>query len=210
MKVHGSPALGVLFLAALAALVSTAACTPPPRGEARSSHDADGDHDGDHHGDHHDDGALPELPTDAATMLAAQRLMVTPDALKCPSEMLGIVDVHTRGGSEAEALRQLRIRAVMLGAEGLTNVEFRHGDHQEKLHLSATAVRCHDILRGRRYDVVANIDFSKPMGREEEAFAELRQRGRAAGANVILDVHFEHGDAANLHITAKAVRAFDP
>ena len=191
--------------------VTTMACAPSPHGSARSAHDANGDHDGD--GDDgdgdgdHDHGELPPMPTDAATMAAAQRLSVTPSSLECPTEILGIVDVHENSGSKDRALQALRIRAVQLGAEALTNIEFRHGEHSEKLHLSGTAVRCHDILNGRRYDVLALLDIVKPMGHEEDAFAELRARGRAVGANVILDVHFEHGDESHLRITGKAVRA---
>ncbi len=142
-------------------------------------------------------------------MIAAQRLTVTPSSLRSPTEIMGIVDVHGNGGSEDRALGELRIRAVQLGAEALTNVEFRHGDHGEKLHLSGTAVRCHDILHGRRYEVLARLDVLAPMGQEEDAFAELRARGRAAGANVILDVHLEHGDESHVRITGKAVRAYE-
>lgn len=184
------------------------ACTPPPAEHARTAHDADGDHDGD--GDHEDHSdSLPPLPTDAATMVAAQRLTVTPSSLSCPTEIIGIVDVHANTGSEERALGELRVRAVQLGAEALTNVEFRHGEHRDKLHLSATAVRCRDILHGRRYEVLAKLDVMAPMGQEEDAFAELRARGRAAGANVIIDVHFEHGDALHTRITGKAVRAYE-
>ena len=192
-------------LAALCLALSCVApaCTPPAAGPARTAHDAEGD------GDHDDHDDLPPLPTDAATMSAAQRLTVTPSSLHCPTEIIGIVDVHANGRSEDRALAELRIRAVQLGAEALTNVEFRHGDHGDKLHLSATAVRCHDILHGRRYEVLARLDVLAPMGQEEDAFAELRARGRAAGANVILDVHFEHGDETHMRITGKAVRAYE-
>lgn len=192
--------------AAFALTAFTIACTPPPPGSPRSAHDADGDHDGDAD---EGEGSL-SLPTDAATMAAAQRLSVTPSALQCPTEVLGIVDVHENSGSKERALFALRVRAVMLGAEALTNVEFRHGEHAEKLHLSGTAVRCHDLLRGRRYDVLATLDVVKPMGHEEDAFAELRARGRAVGANLIVDVHFDHGDDLHTRITGKAVRAHDP
>lgn len=197
------------LLACLTLSLCAVACAPTPRAEARSGHEAAHDGDGDDDHDDHD-GALPELPTDAATMAAAQRLSVTPSALKCPTEILGIVDVHDKGGSEEHALQALRVRAVMIGAEALTNVEFRHGDKHEKLHLSGTAVRCRDILKGRRYDVLALLDIVTTMGHEEEAFAELRARGRSAGANVILDVHFEHGDESHMRITGKAVHAYDP
>jgi len=192
-----STILGFLLLS-----LSAVACTP--QGHARSAHD---DHDGD--GDHDDHDELPVLPTDAATMARAQRVTVTPSALQCPSEILGLVDVHERGGSEEAALAALKVRAAMLGAEALTNVEFRHGDHNEKLHLSGTAVRCRDLLRGRHYEVLAQLNILKPMGHEEDALADLRARARSLGANLILDVHFEHGDESQMHITGKAVRAYD-
>jgi uncharacterized protein YbjQ (UPF0145 family) len=189
----------------------TTACTPSSLEAPRSSHDADGDHDDDHDHDHvgHDDGSLPFLPTDAVTMAAAQRLLVTPSALKCPTEIVGIVDVHAYGGEEDQALMELRVRAVLLGAQALTNIEYRHGDHHEKLHLSGTAVRCNDLLRGRPYDLLAKLDIVKPMGHEEEALEELRARARELGANVIVDVRFEHGDASRLRLVGKAVRAHE-
>jgi uncharacterized protein YbjQ (UPF0145 family) len=185
--------------------LSAAGCTP--HGEPRSGHDARSDHDGD--GDHDDHDDLPALPTDAATTAAAQRVTFTPSALECPTEILGLIDVHQKGGSNDAALWALRVRAAQLGAEALTNVEYRHGDDHEKLHISGTAVRCRDILNGRRYDVIELLDISKPMGREEDAFSDLRARARSVGANVILDVHFEHGEDSHLRITGKAVRAYD-
>ncbi len=79
----------------------------------------------------------------------------------------------------------------------------------EATHLSGSAVRCKDLLRGRRYEVLGKIEVTAAMDHEDEALAELKARARARGANLIIDVGFEHGDAAKTRVVGTAVRAFE-
>lgn len=140
---------------------------------------------------------------------AAANVQVVPGGLSCPTEVLGIVDVHEPVHDTAEALDLLKRRAALLGAEAVTGVEFEHGEGgSEKTHLSGTAVRCRDLLRGRKYDVLATIEATAEMGHEEDAIPMLNKQAREKGANLILNVHFEHGEGDRTKVSGTAVRAF--
>lgn len=186
------------LLALLFAATSAFACTPPPPG--RSAHDAD--HDGDH-----DEAPDPRLDS-PEIVAAASKVQVLPGTPSCQTEVLGIVDVHEPVDSVAAGLDRLRRRAALLGADYVTGVEFEHGEGgSEKTHLSGTAVRCHDLLNGRSYDVLAELEVTAPMDHEDDAFDQLKSKARASGANLILHVRFEHGEGDRTKITGTAVRA---
>ena len=150
----------------------------------------------------HDAHALPATA-------AAARVRVLPGKLECVSEVLGLVDVHERVQDESEAVELLKRRAALLGAEAVTNVEFEHGEGGPRTHLSGTAVRCNDLLRGRRFDVLEKIEITAAMDREDDALAELKSRAIARGANLLLEVRFEHGEANTTRVSGTAVRAYD-
>ena len=151
------------------------------------------------------DGAL----SDPAVVAAASRVRVIPGKLECVSELLGLVDVHERVDSQAAALELLKRRAAVLGADAVTGVEFEHGEAGEATHLSGSAVRCKDLLRGRQYEVLGKIEVTAEMDHEDDALAELKSRARARGANLIIEVGFEHGDAKKTRVVGTAVRAFE-
>ncbi len=141
---------------------------------------------------------------------AAARVRVLPGKLDCVSEILGLVDVHEAVKGEGAALELLKRRAASLGADAVTNVEFEHGEGGPRTHLSGTAVRCNDLLRGRRFAVIEKLEVLAPMDHEEDALAELKSRAVARGANLLLEVKFEHGEGSRTRVTATAVRAYDP
>lgn len=157
--------------------------------------------------DHH----APSRALDADVVAAARRIRVLPHHLDCPSEVVGFVDVHERVASVEAALDVLRVEAAELGAEAVTGVEFEHGDGKEVTHLSGLAVRCRDLVKGRAYDVIAEIDLPGTMGDEEEAFRLLKERGRALRADLLVKVRFEHGEPGRgpTRIRATAVRFRD-
>ncbi len=158
------------------------------------------------------EGDEPLPPDDPITRAAADKLKVMQTGdLGCKSEALGVVDVHEKMPTEAQALDILKRRAVVLGAEGITGVEFHHGEGgSEVTHLSGMAVRCRDILSGRKYEVLQQLDIAGAMGKEDDAFDLLRAKAREMGANVILDVNFEHGEGADgkTHVRGTAVRTY--
>ena len=208
MKGRAMKTNGFLFPASLLALLSLLACTPP-----RDVSDADGreraGREGEH-GGHADEPPDPRLE-EPQVIAAAARVRVLPGALGCTSEVLGIVDVHEPVKSTAEGLELLKRRAALLGAEAVVGVEFEHGEGgSEKTHLSGSAVRCHDLLRGRKYEVLEKIEITAAMDHEDDAFAELKARARAKGANLILDAHFEHGEGDRTKVRGTAVRAYGP
>jgi uncharacterized protein YbjQ (UPF0145 family) len=139
--------------------------------------------------------------------------VVQNESIDCPTEVLGTVDVHEEVKNQAEALAVLRRRAAALGAEAVLGVEFHHGEGgAEATHLSGMAVRCKDLLHGREYDVVGDIDVAGQMGHEEDAFATLKQRARALHADLITDIRFEHGEGEGkpTRLTGKAIRLRAP
>lgn len=175
-------------------------------GEHGDSHTSEGDsYEAAEAGDAH------AIPTDPATVAAATRVRVlSTERLPCATEALGIVDVHERVNNQEAALDILRRRAAARGAEAVTGVEFRHGEGgPAKTHLSGMAVRCRDLLRGRKYDVIEHMVIDDRMGREDAAFARLKAAANALGANLVIDVKFVHGEAGTggVRVSGTAVRA---
>jgi uncharacterized protein YbjQ (UPF0145 family) len=125
-----------------------------------------------------------------------------------PTEVLGIVDVHEKVGSQEEALAELREHADELGADAVLGVEFHHGEAgPAPTHLSGIAVRYRDLLHGRSYQVIRELEATAPMGHEEEADAELSRQAREVHADLILNVQFHHGEGeAPVRVTGKAIR----
>ncbi len=180
--------------------LSAAACTPPRSANVGESERAEA-------GGHHE--ALDPRLAQPAIIEASKRVEVLPGELGCSAEVLGLVDVHEPMKTTADALDLLKRRAAVLGAEAVVGVEFEHGEGgAEKTHLSGTAVRCKDLLHGRIYDVVAQLEVVGEMEEENEALQKLRSQATAKGANLILNVRFEHGDADRTKVTGTAVRAY--
>ena len=172
--------------------------------EASSGGDHDDDHDGDHDHDHdHDEAAVANVtPEQAARVLILQNTEI-----ERPTEALGTVDVHTTGEAEETALNQLRAHAAALGADAVLGVEFHHGA-TGPTHLSGMAVRYHDLLGGRPYDVVGQLDVHTPMGHDHHALDHLREQGRALHADLIINIAFHHGDDPHgpTDLTGQAIR----
>src|SRR5438132_711368 len=112
------------------------------------------------------------LPTDPAIVAKAANVKVLKnDSMGCPTEALGPVDVHKKMENTQKALDALKLRAAALGADGVIGVDFEHGEGGEApTHLSGMAVRCRDLLQGRKYEVIGRVSIKGAMGKEEEAF----------------------------------------
>jgi uncharacterized protein YbjQ (UPF0145 family) len=120
------------------------------------------------------------------------------DELGCPSEVLGLVDIHEPVATVDRALEVLKRKAAKLGAEAVIGVEFHHGEPgEEPTHLSGMAVRCHDLIKGRAYDVLGRIEVPGKMGDEDDAERELLARAGAMGADLIIGMGFEHGEGGD-------------
>jgi uncharacterized protein YbjQ (UPF0145 family) len=175
-------------------------------GHAGHDDDHDDDHDGDHDGDH--DHA--PLPTDPRTIAAAAKVTVLQNEdMSCATEALGPLDVHSSMHDTDKALGELRLRAAAIGAEAVTGVDFHHGEGgHEHTHLSGMAVRCHDLMQGRKYDLVARLDVDGKMGKEGAAFGELLTRAGRLRADMVIDIHFVHGEGGEqpTHVSGTAVR----
>ena len=159
---------------------------PPPPSESASS---DGDE------------AAQEraLVNDPSVIAAAQHVRVIQnDQLGCPSEVLGLVDIHEPVATVDRALEVLKRKAAKLGAEAVIGVEFHHGEPgEEPTHLSGMAVRCNDLIKGRTYDVLGRIEVPGKMGDEDDAERELLARAGAMGADLVIGMGFEHGDGGD-------------
>jgi uncharacterized protein YbjQ (UPF0145 family) len=136
------------------------------------------------------------LVNDPSVIAAAQHVRVIQnDQLGCPSEVLGLVDIHEPVATVDRALEVLKRKAAKLGAEAVIGVEFHHGEPgEEPTHLSGMAVRCNDLIKGRTYDVLGRIEVPGKMGDEDDAERELLARAGAMGADLIIGMGFEHGE----------------
>jgi uncharacterized protein YbjQ (UPF0145 family) len=150
------------------------------------------------------------LPTDPAIIAKSASVKVLQnEEAGCITEALGPVDVHKKMETTQKALDTLKLRAAALGAEAVINTEFEHGEGGDApTHLSGMAVRCHDLLHGRQYEVIGPVKLEGAMGKEEDAFSQFKAKARAMKADLILDVKFEHGegDAETTTITGTAIK----
>jgi uncharacterized protein YbjQ (UPF0145 family) len=139
------------------------------------------------------------LMADSTLAAAASRIRVIQnDQLECPSEILGLVDIHQPVKTEDEALNVLKRKAAKLRADAVIGVEFHHGEPgEEPTHLSGMAVRCNDLIKGRAYDVLQKIEVQGKMGKEDDAERELIDRATAMRADLIINIGFEHGEGGS-------------
>lgn len=113
-----------------------------------------------------------------------------------PVEIIGLIDVHSDMKGQDRALEALKAKAGTLGADAVLDVEYHHAEGNEPSHLSGTAVRFNDLLKGREYDTIGPISATFEMGEEEEGLRALKEKARQVGASLILGVKFEHGEGA--------------
>jgi uncharacterized protein YbjQ (UPF0145 family) len=185
--------LGPLMLLAGCATTATRSADYPRSGS--SSAEA-ADSKSDENDEVAEEQALMLDPTLAA---AASRIRVMQnDQLECPSEVLGLVDIHQPVKTEDEALNVLKRKAAKLRADAVIGVEFHHGEPgEEPTHLSGMAVRCNDLIKGRAYDVLQKIEVRGKMGKEDDAEREMMERATAMHADLIIDIGFEHGEGGS-------------
>jgi uncharacterized protein YbjQ (UPF0145 family) len=139
------------------------------------------------------------LMADSTLAAAASRIRVIQNnQLECPSEVLGLVDIHQPVKSEDEALDVLKRKAAKLRADAVVGVEFHHGEPgEEPTHLSGMAVRCNDLIKGRPYQVLQKLEVQGKMGKEDDAERELMDRASALHADLVVDMGFEHGEGGS-------------
>lgn len=124
-------------------------------------------------------------------------------------EALGVVDAHEKPGHHEEALQELREEAAALGGEAVVGVEFHHGEgNGEMSHLSGIAVRYRKLRRDEPYDVVGLLDVTMDMENQDRAMAELQRQSSRYHADLIIDIHYEHGEGSGnkIHVRGKAIR----
>src|SRR5262245_20935919 len=136
--------------------------------------------------DHDDDDKIPDDPATVAKA-ANVKVLENENGLGCPAEALGPVDVHKKmETTQSQALEGLKRRAAALGAAAVVNVEFEHGEGgKEPTHLSGLAVRCNDLLKGRSYDVIGQVEVKGDMGKEERTFNDLMAKARTLNADLL-------------------------
>jgi hypothetical protein len=87
----------------------------------------------------HGTGPEIELPSLSAS---ESSILVTPDKnIGRPTEVVGVLDFHTRAEAEDKGFDQLRARAASIGADAVIGAEFEHGEGGGPSHLSGLAVR---------------------------------------------------------------------
>jgi uncharacterized protein YbjQ (UPF0145 family) len=124
-------------------------------------------------------------------------------------EAMGIVDAHEKPGHHDEALQELREAAAALGAEAVVGVEFHHGEGGGAVsHLSGVAVRYRKLKRDEPYDIVGFLDVAMDMEDQDRAMRELQRQSSRYHADLIIDIHYEHGEGngEKIHLRGKAIR----
>ncbi len=194
----------VIVVLALVASASAVACDPiATSSEPAKSAASEGENK--YAKEEKEEPVTPELEAKAAKVQVIQNS----DSLGCASEVIGLVDVHEPVKTVDAALRELRLDAARIDAQAVVGVEFHHGEPgEEPTHLSGVAVRCNDLLKGRAYDVIGQVEVIEKMGSEEELYKAIKRKAKSTGADLILDVKFEHGDGEGqpLKMSGTAIR----
>jgi uncharacterized protein YbjQ (UPF0145 family) len=110
------------------------------------------------------------------------------------TEVLGVVDVHEPGRTDAQGLEIMKERAAAMHADAVIGVEF-HRDDKDFTDLSGLAVRYNDLLRNRQYDVLEVIKVHEGEGKDGDAMRELQRRAGALHADLIIGVSWHDNDA---------------
>ena len=155
-----------------------------------------------------DGTASARPPREPSSAEKSRILVLESKTIDRPTEVLGLVDVHEPVRTMAEALDEIREHAAKLGADAVLGVEFEHGEGgAAPTHLSGMAVRFRDLIGGRSYDVIGEIEGVAPMGEEEQADARLKERARELHADLIINLEFHHGEGeAPVRVTGRAIR----
>jgi uncharacterized protein YbjQ (UPF0145 family) len=163
---------------------------PPGSSSARESEESS---------EHDEIAEEKAIVSDPAVIAAAEKVKVIQnDHIECATELVGLVDIHEPVESVDQALTVLRRKAAKMGAEAVTGVEFHHGEPgEEPTHLSGMAVRCKDLIKGRHYEALGRIEVKGKMGHEDDADKELLERASAMGADLVIDIGFEHGEGSS-------------
>ncbi len=178
------------------------ACDPPGVGSAEGAKSPDGEN---KYARESEEPVTPELEAKAAKVQVVQNA----DSLGCATEVIGLVDVHEPVKTVDEALHELRLDAARIDAQAVVGVEFHHGEPgEEPTHLSGEAVRCNDLVKGRSYDVIGNVEVTQKMGDEDGLYKSMKQKAKSLGADLILDVKFDHGEGGEepLKMSGTAIR----
>ncbi len=163
-------------------------------------HDHDALHEHEHEHAHAHRWVSPEA--------AARVQIVESESSERETEALGVVDAHERQGHHDEALAELREQPAALGADAVVGGEFHHGEGQgEPTHLSGLAVRYRKLRRDEPFDVVGVLDVALDMEDQDRAIAELRRQAAPYHPDLIIDIHYEHGEGGGkIHVVGKAIR----
>ena len=196
----------VVIIALALASVAGVACDPAATTEPKTAANETGEK-----GESENKYEKPEEPVTPELEAKAAKVKVLENAsgLGCATEVIGLVDVHEPVKTVDQALHELRLDAARIDAEAVVGVEFHHGEPgEEPTHLSGQAVRCHDLIRGRAYDVIGDVEVTQKMGDEDALYQSMKAKAKSLGADLIVDVGFEHGDGEGkpLRMTGKAIR----
>lgn len=147
----------------------------------------------------HEAEALERLRADAARVGADAVLHVQFDHSEGDHDHDARVDEGTSGDFSGEHEEDL---------DAATDEAAEHGGDPLALHLSGTAVRFRDLIGGRPYEVLGHVEVTEGMTHEEQALAQLRARGRALHADLIIGIAFHHdGDeAGGVGVEGTAIR----
>ena len=65
------------------------------------------------------------------------------------------------------------------------------------------------VKRDEPFDVVGELEVTMPMERQEEALDELMRRAARLHSDLVIGIHYEHGDgpeSSQIHLRGRAIR----
>jgi uncharacterized protein YbjQ (UPF0145 family) len=115
-----------------------------------------------------------------------------------PTEIIGTIAVREPMTSFTDALRELRESAARVGADAIVHVELHRDDRasEQTVTLSGVAVRYGDLLAGRGYVVLGDIQIDGAT--DDDLVTAMRERARAMGADAVVGVHMQRGNAGGM------------
>ncbi len=131
-----------------------------------------------------------------------------------PTQVIAVLDIHEPTGSQDAALRTIKERAALLGADAVVGVEFHHeeagnGPPEVETHLSGVAVKMKRVLADRPYIVLGEVRADAPMGHEAQGLMDLQAKAGALDADLLVDVHFHHDESSKdeaTHMSGIAIK----
>jgi uncharacterized protein YbjQ (UPF0145 family) len=144
--------------------------------------------------------ALATLPAPAQE----SRVRFLEGPIAVPTQVLGLVEVEGCGTPPNKVFDLLEAKAAALGADAIVGLDYKR-DPVSCARWSATAIRFKDLVQGREYETLGNIEVAYIKGEEAAALKKLKAKAKAMHADLLLDLKYER-EGADARVSGTAIR----